>query len=101
MNLDIAKERLLEIENLTDQLTDDDANWLINWSIGKMVLALEESSSAEQADRVIGMARTLNQSATNPSADSVAHFLQQYQETFNTPVPASDSASVHAPRWVN
>lgn len=93
MNLDLAKERLLEIENLTDQLNDEDANWLINWAIGKLVLALEESSSPEQTDRVIDMARTLNNSAVDPKPDNIAAFLQTYQQTFNTaPLPADPQA---------
>jgi hypothetical protein len=42
-------ERMLETENLTDELEDRDANWLLDWGIGMLDQALEGIAGDEAA----------------------------------------------------
>jgi hypothetical protein len=60
----LAIDRITEIENLTDNLDDDDANWLIDWGVAqaKAQLANEknEDSAQEKIGAVIAVMRQLN-----------------------------------------
>jgi hypothetical protein len=44
-------ERMLEIENLTDQLGDDEADWLLNWGAEQFGVVLGEVVGDEEAGR--------------------------------------------------
>ncbi len=49
MNKERFKERILETENLTDELEDDDANWLIDWGIARLDTVLQGAADEETA----------------------------------------------------
>jgi len=49
MEKEIYVERLLETENLTDELEDQDANWLLEWGIARLDRALEGATDEETA----------------------------------------------------
>ncbi len=42
-------EQILETENLTDALDDDDASWLLDWGIGKLDVVLDGVKDQETA----------------------------------------------------
>jgi hypothetical protein len=42
-------ERILENENLTDELVDEDANWLLTWSIGQVKSLIQDIEEVEVA----------------------------------------------------
>jgi hypothetical protein len=60
-------ERLLEVENLTDELQDRDANWLLDWGIGKLDTLLSDISDPETAglkvNRLMAVMRKINRIA--------------------------------------
>jgi len=49
MGKEIYVERLLETENLTDELEDQDANWLLEWGIARLDRVLQGSVDEEAA----------------------------------------------------
>jgi signal transduction histidine kinase len=64
MDKSIAIERITEIENLTDSLEDDIAQWLINWGIDHIDRVLTGANDDEDAgnrlNRLIAIIRTIN-----------------------------------------
>lgn len=64
MEKDMFVERMLEIENLTDELEDDQANWLLNWGISRLDQVLQGAADAEaggdKANALIAVMRKIN-----------------------------------------
>ena len=64
MEKDMFVERMLEIENLTDELEDDQANWLLNWGISRLDQVLQGAADAEaggdKANTLIAVMRKIN-----------------------------------------
>ena len=62
-------DRLLEAENLTDYLEDEDADYLINWGVAQLreiIGKIEDITTAgECANDLMGFLRTLNQITGN------------------------------------
>jgi len=62
-------DRILEVENLTDALEDEDADYLLNWGIARLregLSTIEDSEAAgEYTNHLMGFMRTLNQIAGN------------------------------------
>jgi hypothetical protein len=58
-------DRMLEIENLTDNLEDNDANFLLNWGVDRLKKIVEpeadDESAGQRANQLHGFMRTLNQ----------------------------------------
>lgn len=46
-------EQILETENLTDTLEDNDASWLLDWGIGKLDTVLQGITDRETAGRCV------------------------------------------------
>lgn len=57
-------ERMLEIENLTDELEDGQANWLLNWGISRLDQVLLGAADAEaggdRANALMAVMRKIN-----------------------------------------
>jgi hypothetical protein len=96
-----AKERILESENLTDALEDDDANWLLDWGakqVGPLIRGIADDEQAgNKVNELMATMRMLNQTvgdrpATNPKvlADDVRQFVERYNAAFGTSVSLSD-----------
>ncbi len=93
MNEQAAIDRILETENLTDGLEDDDANWLIDWGIERvrpLIAGIEDDEAAgEKVSQLMAVRRRLNQitadrevkSAEELAAD-VDQFLVAYDAAF-------------------
>jgi len=64
MEKDRFVERMLEIENLTDELEDVQANWLLNWGISRLDQVLQGAADAEaggdKANALIAVMRKIN-----------------------------------------
>jgi hypothetical protein len=101
MNESDAKERLLETENLTDMLEDDDANWLLEWGtgrVGAMIAGIADDDEAgDCVNQLMKVMRSLNQisgdlSAVSPSDldDEVRTFVDRYNSAFGTSAAPSD-----------
>jgi phosphatidylserine/phosphatidylglycerophosphate/cardiolipin synthase-like enzyme len=67
MEKSIAVERILETENLTDALDDDDANWLLDWGserVGGLIAGIEDEEAAgAKVNQLMAVMRSLNQIA--------------------------------------
>jgi hypothetical protein len=88
-----AIERILESEDLTDNLDDDAADWLLNWATSKVDTLLSVTAQSEQSDEKVNqlmrVMRQLNQmmadyadAAAEEMAPEIETFLAQYAETF-------------------
>ncbi len=82
-------EHMLEAENLSDYLEDDDADYLINWGVAQLkekIAKIENTPSAgEFANNLMGFMRTLNQVAgnlENVRQGDLAKLAEYHQKTF-------------------
>jgi len=89
VNRQILIDRLLESENLTDNLEDEDANVLIKWGIAQLDHLIEDGEDEENAgvkiNRLTHLMRGINSTAGNPSAvsqEKLLKLLEQYTQTF-------------------
>ena len=87
MDRQIFVDRLLETENLTDQLEDEDANLLLEWgvaNIDKLIEGVEDHEAAgEKINSLMHVMRGLNSLAGNPSGVStqkLAELLDRYNQ---------------------
>ena len=85
-------DRLLETENLTDNLEDDAANTLIKWGIGQIdrltnsIRDQDEEAAGAKVNRLMSLMRSVNSIAGDPSAispDSLLKVLDRDALTFN------------------
>jgi hypothetical protein len=53
MDKQLYVDRILESENLTDELQDADARWLLDWGISQLDSVLQKASSEEDADEKV------------------------------------------------
>ena len=89
MDRQLLIDRLLEAENLTDNLEDEDANILIKWGVAQidhLVDGLEDEEAAgEKVNDLMQLMRTINSTAGNPSAAShekLLKLIEQHAQTF-------------------
>jgi len=80
-------DRLLEVENLTDQLEDDEANILLDWGISKidgLIDGIDDHDAAgEKINGLMHVMRGLNSLAGNPadiSTKGLADLLKRYNQ---------------------
>ncbi len=96
-----AKERMLEVENLTDALEDDDANWLLDWGtshVGPLIKGISDDDQAgEKVNQLMGVMRSVNhitgdRNAAPPDelAGDVRDLVEKYNAAFSTKVNLSD-----------
>ncbi len=102
-----AIDRILETENLTDNLQDDDAEWLIQWGIGHLDTLIAAAEGDDQArdkvDHLMAAMRTINQIVADravKSPEQLAHdihtFLLHYARTFGESKTIQRSAEKRA-----
>jgi hypothetical protein len=67
MDKQLFVDRILETENLTDELEDAEANWLINWGISQLdsllVAVSDEEQAGEKVNALMATMRKLNRFA--------------------------------------
>ncbi len=90
MDRQILIDRLLESENLTDNLEDEDANVLIKWGIAQLDHLVEGINDDETAwtkiTHLTNLMRQINSIAGNPSTvsqEKLLKLLDQYSQTFD------------------
>jgi len=83
-------DRLLESENLTDNLEDEDANVLIKWGIAQIDHLLgginDEETAGTKINHLMNLMRQVNSIAGNPSTisqEKLLKLLEQYSQTFD------------------
>lgn len=101
MDVSEAKDRMLEVENLTDALEDDDANWLLDWGtkqVGTLIQGIADDDQAgEKVTQLMGVMRSVNRitgdrNAAPPDelADDIHQLVDKYNAAFGTSVSPSD-----------
>lgn len=97
MDRQVLIDRLLESENLTDNLEDDDANALIKWGISQISPLIkgitDEDAAGEKVNRLMGLMRQVNSIAGNLSTvseDKIQKLLEQFTQTFDKDHHVSD-----------
>jgi hypothetical protein len=95
MDIQAAKDRILETENLTDGLEDDDANWLLDWGIARVEALIagekDDDAAGEKVNDLMSLMRRLNQIAADRAAKSakalsgdLRAFAEDYARIFGT-----------------
>ncbi len=113
MDKNILKDRLLESENLTDELEDEDANWLINWGVKMLDLVLidvtDQETAGENVNALMAVMRKINRICGNrrtKSAQDLALDLETLANLFSTAfnydaLPNPKECTLAAARLVN
>jgi hypothetical protein len=93
MNEQVAIDRITETENLTDNLEDQDASWLIDWGINhanQLISSIKDDEMAgSKLNAVMAVMRSLNQivgsymdKPASALADDIRSFLTVYSNAF-------------------
>jgi len=84
-------DRLLESENLTDELEDDDANWLLNWGIAQIEIVVEgqpdPEAAAKKVNALMRFMRLLNRIGGKPASFSsgrIPELLEGHSAAFGS-----------------
>jgi hypothetical protein len=103
MNLQMLIERILESENLTDNLEDAEANRLLDWGVAHLPEAVQNAASSRRAgsktNHLMALMRTVNQ-LVGSRADLPPEELEgglkelgdRFQRAFGRSIPASEPA---------
>ncbi len=93
-------ERMLEIENLTDELEDAEAQLLLDWGIaelGPLLADVQDSEAAgEKANGLIGLMRKINRLVgrmTGKAPDQLAEELTALDEVWRAIYPGAAPSS--------
>ncbi len=97
MDRQVLIDRLLESENLTDNLEDEDANTLIKWGISQISPLVngikDENAAGEKVNHLMGLMRQVNTIAGNLSTvseEKIQKLLEQFTQTFDKDHHVSD-----------
>jgi hypothetical protein len=89
MDKQIFIDRILETENLTDELEDSEADWLLNWGISKLDYVLEgiedEEIAAEKVQALMKALRKVNRmigSRADQEPEELAEELSALNDLF-------------------
>ncbi len=93
MNEQVAIDRITETENLTDNLEDQDANWLIDWGITQARQLIHgiknEDKAGDKINAVMAVMRKLNEIAADHTSrpvealtEDIRAFLDLYAKAF-------------------
>ena len=92
-------DRMLEIENLTDNLQDEDARWLLDWGTSQLRrLATDTTQDGELTERAAALMkfmRGLNRMVGSlPAADptELTRLLETHSAAYGTSRPAGQAA---------
>jgi hypothetical protein len=90
-------DRILETENLTDNLEDKDANTLLNWGITQVDVLMEDAldpeSAGERVSDLMHVMRGLNALAGNPARvtmEAIADILNRYSTMIGRTLQADE-----------
>jgi hypothetical protein len=97
MDQQLFIDRLLETENLTDNLEDDDANSLLNWGVAQIAGLINDiadhEAAGEKINSLMHFMRGLNSVAGNPagaSHETIADLVSRYRQSFGEMIQITD-----------
>lgn len=107
----VAIDRITETENLTDNLEDDDANWLIDWGINKAADLIapinDDEAAGAKLNAVMAVMRKLNQIVgshaskdTDALADDVRVLAMMYASAFGSAHQMDATGLKHAAKAI-
>lgn len=93
MDKQIFKDRLLESENLTDELADSQAKWLIDWGMNRLDFVLDgvenPDTAGERTSALMAVMRSVNrivgqypEKTMDDLLESLAELDHLYREAF-------------------
>ncbi len=89
INRQLLVDRLLETENLTDNLEDDDADQLLKWGVAHVDALIENISSDEavgdQVNQLMSIMRGVNSLSGDPASatrEAVSDLANRFQQLF-------------------
>jgi hypothetical protein len=111
MDEQVAIDRITETENLTDNLEDQAANWLIDWGISQAKQLVsnikDEDLAGDKLNAVMAVMRSLNQIAggymdkpASALADDIRSFLTLYSNAFGAENTVTSKAIRDAARTI-
>ena len=89
MDVQLFIDRLLESENLTDNLDDEAANTLIKWGIRQvdpLIKDKDDETAGTQVNHLMALMRSINSLAGKPSrvnSASLVKFVNRFNQTFD------------------
>ena len=96
MDVQLFIDRLLETENLTDNLDDEAANTLIKWGvdhIDPLIKDKDEEAAGTKVNQLMRFMRAVNSIAGDPSTvstSSLRKLAEYFAETFDQGRPISE-----------
>jgi hypothetical protein len=101
MNKDWLIEKILETENLTSELEDDNASWLLDWGINRVDEVLDSINDDETAgskiNSLMAVMRQINRITASYAADTpadLADSLIELHSLFIKIYPGSPAAAI-------
>ena len=96
IDLKLLNDRLLQAENLTDNLEDNDAQFLLDWGVSQIPIITNETLDMEYADQrvmyLMRAMRTINRIAGNwPDLEpgQLAELLEYFTAAYAAALPAA------------
>jgi hypothetical protein len=88
-------DRILETENLTDGLEDEDAHWLLDWGIHKVPILIdklpEDDAAGAKLNQLMAVMRKINQivadrqdAAAEDLAEAITDLDKAYAQAFGS-----------------
>jgi len=100
MDVQQAVDRILENENLTNNLEDDDAEFLLTWGTDHARALVpniaDDEQAGEKVNQLMAVMRSLNQIAGSLDAidpDDLQTFRERYEAAFGAPAAPVDLAA--------
>ena len=101
------KERMLEIENLTDELEDSEANWLLNWGAAQLDWVLhgvkDQETAGQKANALYAVMRKINRmmaytQGSAPGANQTRKLPEELAADFMALAELTGDAYCHKPK---
>jgi hypothetical protein len=91
MNLEIYKSMMLESENLTDNMEDNEAKRLLNWGIEQLPQIMFEGDAENNVSSLMRTMRTIIGQLPEVNIDNLKSLAAHYSQAFGMPQAISDS----------
>ena len=106
MDKQTAIDRILETENLTDGLEDEDANWLLDWGIHYVPILIgelqDEDAAGAKLNQLMAVMRKINQivadrqdATAEDLAEAITGLVRAYAQAFGSARPLSSEEALN------
>jgi hypothetical protein len=96
MNNQAAIDRILETENLTDGLEDQDARWLLDWGINNLPALIgnlqDEDAAGAKVNELMAVMRKINQIVADRQIAPVKDLVEAFTDLVKSYAQAFDNA---------